>query len=347
MPDLFLRLLQDSRERSTEELASSLPQAQSFLSKLPYLATSPHEGASGGDSDLTMAAGPGPQSTGAAKELGGDAHEARSGGKFNPRKRRFNGGMAAQHMTGNKRQQMAARAGFQGHPQQRNWHNRKGKGNIKRHGKPVEAMPSLQAMQAANRAKTMQHFAKQHATPKETPGSVPRTVPRAPQNTTSFIMRSNVLGIHAPLTSPITPSVWQPLSIRHDYDNEWTSGYEGLQDDVAGLDIDLHGTMQGKIRKRGDEDVGSSPDDSRHQVYSDNDFGSDEPGDYHGFELVQSDIPVMQEQSRRIEALEEDNLTLRERVYLLEQELREMKQQRAEDRREVTEDDVVDSAEEP
>lgn len=178
-------------------------------------------------------------------------------------------------------------------------------------GRNAEPLP-LEELRRKNAAKTRRYYGG-NGRLLDTPGSVPRTAPRAPENTNSFLMGSRD-------TPEIT--AWERGP-------NWTSGYQTLDEDAAalGAQLDFFGTNEGLITKR-DSPAFSSDNESE------SDGNESEPEDLHGFQLQIDDdeadrtIPRhikarLEEQTSYIATLEEENLNLRERIFLLQQQLNE------------------------
>ncbi|THU63139.1 hypothetical protein C4D60_Mb01t12570 [Musa balbisiana] len=171
----------------------------------------------------------------------------------------------------------------------------------------------------------------------------PRSAPFAPRNTTSFIIRAKKSGGIASLVSPcpVTPAVLP------------TPRFSPTREDLADMvkeewGVDGYGSMKGLIRLRspsgheirpavasggGEEDVedeeGSSESDVEEHLEVerrlDHDVSRFEmlyPGEEHGLEsasyLLESRVD---DQDAHIARLEEENLTLKERLFLMEREM--------------------------
>lgn len=159
-------------------------------------------------------------------------------------------------------------------------------------------------------------------------------VPCAPYNTSSYLMRAGKLGINAPLLSPATPALDTPVVSP----TPWPSESLGDCKVANELGVNAYGSMNGRIRLRSDDierDSGSSscgesdnehcggrrPADSVQQVEERIDHG------LQRFEMLYNpDSPLRQhavaaDQETHIQHLEEENLSLQQRLWAMSQEL--------------------------
>ncbi|KAF0934522.1 hypothetical protein E2562_025618 [Oryza meyeriana var. granulata] len=204
--------------------------------------------------------------------------------------------------------------------------------------------PALGDLQVQNRAKARRWF-KNH-NPNQSGGGggprkhfFPRPKAAAPRNTTSFIIRAKRAGGIASLVSPcpVTPAVLPTPRL--------SPSREGLSDMAqAQWGVDGYGSMKGLIRLRSsphpanpnasddDDDANSSGSDVEEHVEVerrlDHDLSRFEmvyPGsgdDAGGYVFEEEDE---YDQDAHVARLEEENLTLKERLFLMEQELGDMR----------------------
>lgn len=185
-------------------------------------------------------------------------------------------------------------------------------------------VPNLAQLRRDNKRKTRKYF---RGFFNNGPGYTPRTVPPAPDNTNSFLMSASGISpgpegrFHAVTPNPFRPGY------------AWKNSYGTMDKEAAELGvaagIDFYGSNFGLITKQetADED--------------DRDYSETDPEDTHGFALhVDEELEALppllklrfQEQEAELAELREENLNLRERLFLLEQELAQ--------RREPTEQQV-------
>lgn len=185
--------------------------------------------------------------------------------------------------------------------------------------------PTLQELQSQNRMKARRFYPKKKFN---------RFAPFAPRNTTSFIIRAKKSGGIASLVSPcpVTPAIL-PTPI-------FSPSREDLVDMAKEeWGVDGYGTMKGLIRLRSpghenrddeDEDDGSSESDVEEHVEVerrlDHDLSRFEMvypnfGDEHAH-LLENRVD---DQDTHIAQLEEENLTLKERLFLMEREMAELR----------------------
>lgn len=217
--------------------------------------------------------------------------------------------------------------------QRRNNNNNKGneaQGTLQ--GRPYEP-PRLHELQAQNRLKARRFYAKkkQH-----------RVAPYAPRNTTSFIIRAKKSGGIASLVSPcpVTPAILPTPVISP------APASEGLIDMAKEeWGVNGYGSMKGLIRlrdngfevdARGDEDCSSESDvDENVEEHVEMERRLDH--DLSRFEMI---YPYMSspmfdgsnpletrviDQESQLARLEEENLTLKERLFLMEQEMQDLR----------------------
>uniref|UniRef100_A0ACD5Y5Y5 Uncharacterized protein n=1 Tax=Avena sativa TaxID=4498 RepID=A0ACD5Y5Y5_AVESA len=209
--------------------------------------------------------------------------------------------------------------------------------------------PAIGDLQVQNRAKARRWFNNPNASnpnsnnrkpffPNKSKANKPRAA-AAPRNTTSFIIRAKRAGGIAPLVSPcpVTPAVLPTPVISPSRD-------EGLLSDVLAQrqwGVDGYGSMKGIIRLRphppNDEDddnsSGGSSDVEEHVEVErriDHDLSRFEMvcpqlgGEYvieedDEYDRQRQDVDV------HVARLEEENLTLKERLFLMEQEVGDMR----------------------
>lgn len=163
--------------------------------------------------------------------------------------------------------------------------------------------------------------------------SIMNRVPCAPYNTSSYLMRAGKLGVNAPLLSPATPALGTPVVSP----SPWPSESLGDCEVAKELGVNAYGSMNGRIRLRSDDmdrDSGSSscgesdtehcdrhPADSVQQVEERIDHG------LQRFEILyNADSPLRQhgvvsDEETHIQHLEEENLSLQQRLWAMSQEL--------------------------
>ncbi|XP_042420981.1 uncharacterized protein LOC122009055 isoform X2 [Zingiber officinale] len=191
--------------------------------------------------------------------------------------------------------------------------------------------PALQELQYENRVKARRFYPKKKFV---------RSAPFAPRNTTSFLIRAKKSGGIAPLVSPcpVTPAVLP------------TPKLSPTREDLADMvkeewGVDGYGSMKGLIRLRSpsgheirpgeeeddnDEETSNESDVEEHLEVErrlDHDVSRFEmvyPGEEHGpaSELLESRVNG---QDVHIAQLEEENMTLKERLFLMEREVADLK----------------------
>lgn len=170
--------------------------------------------------------------------------------------------------------------------------------------------------------------------------------PLAPRNTTTFIMRAKKLGGIAP---PVTPTPATPAVIPTPVLSPGLRDKGSSEEMNKELGVDGYGSMNGLIRLRSYDNRARDVSESE----SDVDQGDDLSGDQSvrsverleqridqglsRFEMIYpsraSEVSVpknlencVNSQERHIAHLEEENLTLKERLFLVEQEVNELRQ---------------------
>ncbi|KAH7434881.1 hypothetical protein KP509_06G039200 [Ceratopteris richardii] len=173
--------------------------------------------------------------------------------------------------------------------------------------------------------------------------------PLAPRNTTSFIMRAKKLGGIAPAVtpSPATPAIFPTPLL-----SPGVRGDKGsLEDMNRELGVDGYGSMNGLIRLRSYEDRARDGSESESDVEQGDLMNEDHA--VHSVERLEQRIDqglsrfemiypsrsleldgapprnlqnCVVSQERLITHLEEENLTLKERLFLVEQELIDLRQ---------------------
>ncbi|KAF6139180.1 hypothetical protein GIB67_023233 [Kingdonia uniflora] len=189
--------------------------------------------------------------------------------------------------------------------------------------------PTLHELQSQNRLKARRYFPKKKFNKNNNNN---RFVPFAPRNTSSFIIRAKKSGGIAPLVSPcpVTPAVLTTPS--------FSPSKEDLIDTAeAEWGVDGYGSMNGLIRLRATENEdddeeehgsGSSDSDVEEHVEVerrlDHDLSRFEmiyPNDENENDHEQEVNMQVDRQDTHIAHLEEENLTLRERLFLMETEM--------------------------
>ncbi|CAN6806303.1 unnamed protein product [Brassica oleracea] len=189
--------------------------------------------------------------------------------------------------------------------------------------------PTLNELQSQNRLKTKKFYPK-----KKYGNSNNRYVPYAPRNTTSFIIRAKKSGGIAELVSPcpVTPAILQTPMF---------SPSREVLGDMAKEEwgVDGYGSMKGLIRLRSDghdddedeDEGGSSESDVEEHVEVerrlDHDLSRFEMiyPSYGGYEYNNVLESRVDDQDSHIAQLEEENLTLKERLFLMERELGDLR----------------------
>ncbi|XP_011653569.2 uncharacterized protein LOC101211007 [Cucumis sativus] len=186
--------------------------------------------------------------------------------------------------------------------------------------------PSLHELQSQNRLRARKFYSKKKF------GN--RFAPYAPRNTTSFLIRAKKSGGIASLVSPspVTPAVL-PTPM-------FSPSREALGDMAKEeWGVDGYGSMKGLIRLRGsenkvevqdeeEEEVGGGSSDSDVEEHLEVERRLDH--DLSRFEMIYQNYGVeynnclenrVDDQDSHIAQLEEENLTLKERLFLMEREL--------------------------
>ncbi|KAJ4775459.1 hypothetical protein LUZ62_059716 [Rhynchospora pubera] len=182
--------------------------------------------------------------------------------------------------------------------------------------------PSLQVLQAQNHIKSRRFYKKKYPNP--------RFAPFAPRNTTSFIIRAKKSGGIASLVSPspVTPAILPTP--------RFSPTREGLVDMAKEeWGVDGYGSMSGLIRlrspKEGEDEEDGSSDSSESDVEEHVEVERRLDHDLSRFEMI---YPVGPDENQdgegaqaeaRVARLEEENLTLRERLFLVETEVGEIR----------------------
>lgn len=195
--------------------------------------------------------------------------------------------------------------------------------------------PSLSELQSQNRLKARRYYPKKKFNN--------RFAPYAPRNTSSYIMRAKKSGGIASLVSPcpVTPAVL-PTPI--------FSPSREVLGDMAKEEwgVDGYGSMKGLIRLRNEADNRENDDEEIEDDENEDDNGSSGSDVEEGkntvlsrldhemsrFEMVYPNYGVdynnilenrVDDQDTHIAQLEEENLTLKERLFLMERELGELR----------------------
>ncbi|ERN17090.1 hypothetical protein AMTR_s00044p00086850 [Amborella trichopoda] len=189
--------------------------------------------------------------------------------------------------------------------------------------------PALKDLQAQNRLKSRRFYHKRNKYHN-------RVAPYAPRNTTSFIIRAKKSGGIASLVSPcpVTPAIL-PTPV-------FSPSREGVIDMAKEeLGVNGYGSMKGLIRLRSPGfEHPNSPDESSESESSDVEEHVEVERrldhDLSRFEMIYPSGSPRPEQSNLLEnrvddqdthiaQLEEENLTLKERLFLMEQELGDLR----------------------
>ncbi|KAJ0261226.1 hypothetical protein HA466_0043880 [Hirschfeldia incana] len=190
--------------------------------------------------------------------------------------------------------------------------------------------PTLNELQSQNRLKTKKFYPKK----KYGGNNNNRYVPYAPRNTTSFIIRAKKSGGIAELVSPcaVTPAILQTPMF---------SPSREVLGDMAKEEwgVDGYGSMKGLIRLRSDgnddeDEEGSSGSDVEEHVEVERRLDHD----LSRFEMIYPSYGGgvgseynnvlenrVDDQDSHIAQLEEENLTLKERLFLMERELGDLR----------------------
>ncbi|XP_008812511.2 uncharacterized protein LOC103723387 [Phoenix dactylifera] len=192
--------------------------------------------------------------------------------------------------------------------------------------------PTLKELQFQNRVKARRFYPKKKFT---------RFAPFAPRNTTSFIIRAKKSGGIASLVSPcpVTPAILPTP--------KFSPTREGLVDMAEEWGVDGYGSMKGLIRLRSpsgyeirpagpgeeeeDIDDGSSESDVEEHIEVerrlDHDLSRFEmvyPGEEQGGPASYLLENRVDDHDTHIAQLEEENLTLKERLFLMERDMADM-----------------------
>ncbi|XP_052191891.1 uncharacterized protein LOC127801083 [Diospyros lotus] len=180
--------------------------------------------------------------------------------------------------------------------------------------------PNLNDLQSQNRLKARRFYSKKKFNN--------RFAPLAPRNTTSFIIRAKKAGGIASLVSPcpVTPAIL-PTPI-------FSPSREVLVDmAMEEWGVDGYGSMNGLIRLRSpgheaeeeEENGGSSGSDVEEHVEVERRLDHD----LSRFEMIYPSENALEnrvdDQDSHITHLEEENLTLKERVFFMERELEDLR----------------------
>jgi hypothetical protein len=163
--------------------------------------------------------------------------------------------------------------------------------------------------------------------------SIMNRVPCAPYNTSSYLMRAGKLGVNAPLLSPATPALETPVVSP----SPWPSESLGDCEVAKELGVNAYGSMNGRIRLRSDDmdrDSGSSscgesdtehcdqhPADSVQQVEERINHGLQRFEILYNAESPLRPHGVVSDEETHIQHLEEENLSLQQRLWAMSQEL--------------------------
>ncbi|KAI4386281.1 hypothetical protein MLD38_004226 [Melastoma candidum] len=169
--------------------------------------------------------------------------------------------------------------------------------------------PNSGDLQYQNRVKSRKFY------PKRKYGG--RFAPYAPRNTTSFIIRAKKSGGITSLVSPcpVTPAVL-PTPI--------FSPSREVLGDIAKEEwgVDGYGSMKGLIRLRNNE-VDMNRDNEEEEDDNEEEANGSSESDVE--EEKDSVLSRVDDQDTHIAQLEEENLTLRERIFLMEREMEDLK----------------------
>ncbi|XP_022153754.1 uncharacterized protein LOC111021197 [Momordica charantia] len=190
--------------------------------------------------------------------------------------------------------------------------------------------PSLHELQSQNRIKARKFYSKKKFSN--------RFAPYAPRNTTSFIIRAKKFGGIASLVSPcpVTPAVL-PTPM-------FSPSREALGDMAKEeWGVDGYGSMKGLIRLRGSENKAEVHEDEEEEGSGGSSDSDVEEHleverrldhDLSRFEMIYQNYGVeynnclenrVDDQDSHIAQLEEENLTLKERLFLMEREIGDLR----------------------
>ncbi|XP_038901480.1 uncharacterized protein LOC120088333 [Benincasa hispida] len=190
--------------------------------------------------------------------------------------------------------------------------------------------PNLHELQSQNRNKARKFYSKKKFNN--------RFAPYAPRNTSSFIIRAKKSGGIASLVSPcpVTPAVL-PTPM-------FSPSREALGDMAREeWGVDGYGSMKGLIRLRGSENKAEVQEEEEEEGSGGSSDSDDEEHleverrldhDLSRFEMIYQNYGVeynnclenrVDDQDSHIAQLEEENLTLKERLFLMETELVELR----------------------
>lgn len=202
----------------------------------------------------------------------------------------------------------------------------RGRGGNQRQGKQQHAsnFPNLHQLQRENRKKAKKHF-------KGIFGQTPlRSVPRAPDNTTSFLLNAPGSVLQTPggiIFHAVTPNPFKPGTA-------WKNGYGTVDQEAAELGkllgIDMSGSNAGLITKSESKTEHVDTEGEGGEGASDDDpFGFEL---HLGVEEGEGPVPAsararIDEQAAYIAHLEEQNMNLQERLFLAEQQAKELQVQ--------------------
>ncbi|XP_078442304.1 PRLI-interacting factor [Wolffia australiana] len=206
--------------------------------------------------------------------------------------------------------------GNQRKPNWSNWKSRKAQDKWKKAPAAGYMPPRLTELQSQNRAKARRFYPKK---------KFARFAPYAPRNTTSFIMRAKKSG---GITTTISPCPVTPATLPTPTIHPSREQLGDMAKEEWG--VDGYGSMKGLIRLRsptGDEDDEADDGSSESDVEEHAEVERRLDHDLSRFEMV---YPYLLEhrvddQDAHIAQLEEENLTLKERLFLMETELADLR----------------------
>lgn len=212
------------------------------------------------------------------------------------------------------------------------WVNWKGKKAADKRKKAAAAAaayqpPALTELQRQNRVKARRFYPKKKHMARE-------AAPTAPRNTTSFIIRAKKAGGIPSLVSPcpVTPAILPTP--------KFSPSREGLVDMVKEeWGVDGYGSMKGLIRLRpggGADEIYEDAEEGSSETDADSDGDVEEQHleverrldhDLSRFEMVYPNLLEnrVDDQDTHIAQLEEENLEIKGRMFLLEREMGELR----------------------
>ncbi|PNW85737.1 hypothetical protein CHLRE_03g207500v5 [Chlamydomonas reinhardtii] len=214
-------------------------------------------------------------------------------------------------------------------PQGRPQHQYKAHHGHKRH-RGQDGAPRLQELRSDNAKKARAHYQEIPDTP-----GVPRSVPRAPNNNDGILLAPGSTQLLPPGShiSEGTLHAVTPSALPGGEAQLWKNSYGNADKEAVALAAAAGLDFLGSFYGAGDDDLtgdefdlgGGSDHDTDAAAAADGGVGGDVPPPTHDEEATYpaSARRTIAAQSATIAELEEENLTLREKIYLLETQLRE------------------------